>query len=405
MKNNKLIKELLPIIVLLAFIAVVLILCVISAGKKKTQGEDSVASGVEINAETMEPHLAQAGGASDKQTDEVSAASDETTEAIPEEDAPMTEVHETIELEEVVPQEMISDGGAQVLEAEEAARQEKEKLAEAKISAGTVSGNTTAVVVVKKTNVEMLAEMMDYWSKNNIEAVEDLSGLAHYRAMSAALKSPSHYYYYGERNADGQPEGKGIAVYGSDQYYYGDWKNGMREGDGMWVRMYYPDSFTVEGVNTVFNIAEKRSDTKAKATGFSVKPDAVLVSHFYRGGWAQDLPNGEGHEQFDVEIENAKEGTRYFQNVMGNFQNGLYHGSMYLITIEANGEVREWNGKASEGVFEDFGTRDDAGRVPICQNKQNPDSHLWIQPLENKDLGLAELRAQVRNRTVGYMAK
>ena len=45
----------------------------------------------------------------------------------------------------------------------------------AAVSANGVSQND-AKPVVKKTNLEMLAEMMDYWSKGNVEAVEDLSG-------------------------------------------------------------------------------------------------------------------------------------------------------------------------------------------------------------------------------------
>ena len=45
----------------------------------------------------------------------------------------------------------------------------------------------------EKTNLEMLAEMMDYWSKGNVEAVEDLSRLSHYKAMSASLEGPSYF--------------------------------------------------------------------------------------------------------------------------------------------------------------------------------------------------------------------
>jgi len=185
-------------------------------------------------------------------------------------------------------------------------------------------------------------------------------------------------------------------VYGSDQYYYGDWKNGMREGEGMWIRMYYENSFTVPGVNTVLNTMHVRDSRKA--IGFSVEPDPVLISHRYRGSWAQDLPNGEGHEQYILDIEKAEPSSYYFQNVMGNFENGLYDGAMYLITVSDDGNVKEWNGKANQGVFESFEARDERGRVPIWQDKQNAESHMWIDPLNNIDLGLIELRTQVRER-------
>lgn len=82
--------------------------------------------------------------------------------------------------------------------------------------------------------------------------------------------------------------------------------------------------------------------------------------------------------------------------MIGNFKDGLYHGNMYINTLNADGNVQEWRGEAKEGVFKTFEGRDLEGRVPICQDVQNPDSHMWIHPLENKDQGLKEVRDQVK---------
>lgn len=373
MKNTKLAKEMLPIAVLLIFIAVVLVLCAVSAGSKKKQ---------EVSVESTETEKTWV--QEDVEEESVSVA--------------IAEVQKTIELEQAMDTkaEQVEQTALDALETAEAEPEKEPVAEEAVIRAGTVSSNSTAVISVKKTNVEMLAEMMDYWSKGNMAAVEDLSGLAHYRAMSATLNDPSCFYYYGDRNTDGKPEGKGIAVYGSDQYYYGDWKNGMREGDGMWIRMYYENGFTIPGVNTVYGAVG--DVPMSRAVGFSVKPDPVLISHRYRGLWAQDLPNGEGHEQYILDITKADGEAYYLQNAMGNFENGLYHGAMYLITVDEEGNIQEWNGKATQGVFEGFDNRDDMGRIPIWQDKQNADSHMWIDPLNNIDLGLTELRAQIRER-------
>ena len=84
--------------------------------------------------------------------------------------------------------------------------------------------------------------------------------------------------------------------------------------------------------------------------------------------------------------------------MIGNFKDGLYHGNMYINTLNADGNVQEWRGEAKEGVFKTFEGRDLEGRVPICQDVQNSDSHMWIYPLENKDQGLKEVRDQVKNR-------
>ncbi|MBS6816225.1 MAG: hypothetical protein KH356_25585 [Lachnospiraceae bacterium] len=268
------------------------------------------------------------------------------------------EVQETIELEAEEPAETPSPAGQGTVSGSGLP------------PAAQVSGNN-GVTVVKKTNSQMLAEMMDYWSGNNVEAVEDLSGLAHYRAMSASLKSSAYFYYYGDRNEEGRPEGTGIAVYGEDQYYYGEWKDGFRSGQGMWIKMYYGD-------------------------GKAADVDPAFVSHSYEGAWLNNLPNGEGHERYDLDVGKAEPGSRYFQNIIGNFKDGLYDGDMYINTLNTEKNVQEWKGKAKNGVFETFEGRDLEGRVPICQDVQNPDSHMWIQPLENKDQGIEEVRDQIK---------
>ena len=55
-----------------------------------------------------------------------------------------------------------------------------------------------------------------------------------------------------------------------------------------------------------------------------------------------------------IDPEKAEAGSRYLQNAMGNFTNGLYDGKMYLMTQDASGNVQEWYGNAAEGVFETF---------------------------------------------------
>ena len=345
MKNNKLVRELVPVNALLLYIIVILILCVVSARGKRASEETETAS--ETVAESTVPEQEETGE---------QAGSEENDGTVP--DKEPVEVQETIELEAEEPAETPSPAGQGTVSGSGLP------------PAAQVSGNN-GVTVVKKTNSQMLAEMMDYWSGNNVEAVEDLSGLAHYRAMSASLKSSAYFYYYGDRNEEGRPEGTGIAVYGEDQYYYGEWKDGFRSGQGMWIKMYYGD-------------------------GKAADVDPAFVSHSYEGAWLNNLPNGEGHERYDLDVGKAEPGSRYFQNIIGNFKDGLYDGDMYINTLNTEKNVQEWKGKAKNGVFETFEGRDLEGRVPICQDVQNPDSHMWIQPLENKDQGIEEVRDQIK---------
>ena len=179
MKNNKLVRELVPVIALLLFIIVILILCVVSARGKRASEETETAS--ETVAESTVPEQEETGE---------QAGSEENDGTVP--DKEPVEVQETIELEAEEPAETPSPAGQGTVSGSGIP------------PAAQVSGNN-GVTVVKKTNSQMLAEMMDYWSGNNVEAVEDLSGLAHYRAMSASLKSSAYFYYYGDRNEEGRP--------------------------------------------------------------------------------------------------------------------------------------------------------------------------------------------------------
>ena len=131
-RNQK--KELVPIIALLLFIAVVLILCAVSAGKKRREAS---AESAQAGWETVS---AESGG--------------------------------------------MAEGTAEAPQAQETAAAQSGPEAGAQIS-----GN-----MVKKTNQEMLAEMADYWSRENVAAVEDLGRLAHYRRMSASLQGPAYFY-------------------------------------------------------------------------------------------------------------------------------------------------------------------------------------------------------------------
>ena len=68
---------------------------------------------------------------------------------------------------------------------------------------------------------EQLKEMMTYWADNNQKALDDLAGLERFMAMSWRLRGTKDFYYYGDLDGNGRPNGTGIAVYADNQYYYG----------------------------------------------------------------------------------------------------------------------------------------------------------------------------------------
>ncbi len=138
------------------------------------------------------------------------------------------------------------------------------------------------------------------------------------------------FYYYGERSSAGQPDGTGIACYADNAYYYGEWSNGKREGNGKWVRfyVYYDDDTT---------------------------SDRAYREHMYAGEWKNDLPDGEGQEHYELDMSKAAKKERYIQNVIGTFRSGFYSGEMYLTTLNWDGNQEEWNGFADAGIWSPYG--------------------------------------------------
>lgn len=397
-RNQK--KELVPILALLVFIVVVLILCAVSAGRERREtaqdgqtGQEMVSAesgngteGADGETNSMQEQLAQkeSGGAGSLSDREEMIPAEEPKEAA---GAGSQAGENGAQVSGENREDMLEPSGKGEAHAPEASRIQDQTGAAGPESAAQTSGNG-----VKKTNEEMLSEMADYWSRENVAAVEDLGRLSHYRRMSASLQGPAYFYYYGDRNGENRPDGTGIAVYGGDQYYYGGWADGKRSGQGMWLKLYFPDEKAVSAESVAFtaepSTAESATDSADSAA------DSALRVHSYRGGWADNLPNGEGHEQYVIDMDLAKEGKRYFQNVIGGFQDGLYEGSMYIITVEAGGNTREWDASASKGVFETFPGRDQEGRVPMGRDRKDADSHMWIWPLDNREQGIREVRGQ-----------
>ena len=215
---------------------------------------------------------------------------------------------------------------------------------------------------VKFNTKNNLAEMESYFADGNAEAVSDLAHLDRYIAMSYSFKDTTDYAYYGDVNADGKPDGKGIAVYADNQYYYGDWSNGVREGGGTWIHFH-------------IHTAKVYTDP--------------IIYHQYSGAFVNDLPEGEGQEHYEYDSTRFKEGQRYFTNYLGSYKEGRINGEFYCITTSTTDEYAEWEGTATEGSFDYLSeARDQKNRGPVLYNTENPDDCIFMSPNENQKLGV-----------------
>lgn len=213
----------------------------------------------------------------------------------------------------------------------------------------------------------ILKEAYPHFEANNQDAIWDLAHLKRYVKLSRGLLGTGEYYYQGDVDNDGQPHGTGLAIYERNSYYFGEWSHGKKNGKGTWFRFY---------------IGQKN---KQNAMG-------VYVSHSYSGQWANDLPNGEGAEHFEVDISKL-EPTREIkiQNVVGNFTNGLYDGDMYANTVDYIGNIQEWDAVAKNGVFALWRDMSAIGECSVWRNKDDHSLCLDVDKADNVNQGIREL--------------
>ncbi len=260
----------------------------------------------------------------------------------------------------------------QVVEEEEEEPEAEEEPITTETPESADKDKTAVVVDVEDENDEsytkefILNEALPYFADNKQDAIWDLAHLKRYVKLSKELEGSGRFYYKGDVDSDGRPNGKGLAIYEKNSYYYGDWSHGVRSGTGSWFRYYIG----------------QRNKTNAMGK---------YMAHSYSGEWANDLPNGEGAEHFEVDISKLEGNTRILQNVVGNFTDGLYDGDMYANTVDYIGTVEEWNGVAQKGVFTLWRDMSAIGECSVWQNRDDKSLCLDIDKSENKNQGLREL--------------
>ncbi|MCR5674179.1 MAG: hypothetical protein K6G16_00570 [Lachnospiraceae bacterium] len=211
----------------------------------------------------------------------------------------------------------------------------------------------------------VLNEMRGFWDSTGLDALRDLWVLDRYQQMTLWLSEheDTPYFYSGDKNASGLPEGRGIAVYSGNRYYYGEWKNGKREGAGDWYQ-FYP---------------ERMQD--------------VVILHEYTGNWKNDLPNGEGIDVYEYDLSRMDLDTLYPMNFIGSFTDGLCDGEMLVMLEDAIGKTTSWKGTCVRGVWQPVdGNPDVDGGIQALYYLDDPKQRIRIWPEYNKEYGVYHVR-------------
>lgn len=229
-----------------------------------------------------------------------------------------------------------------------------------------------AVMKEYKGETWQLEELYNYWDQYQLNAVEDLIRLERVRTITDELKGTNNFYYYGSTDKNGKPDGKGLAVYANNAYYCGEWKGGLRSGEGMWLQIYPDKAATINGVKGV-------------------------VEHSYNGMFLNDYPNGTGQEHFDYDMSILDRDDAY-NNVIGNFKDGYYDGELYIMTINRRNSTTDWNADAKKGVYlklEDVSISA-SGDEAVWENEEedglDQEDFLWMHPSKNGNFGIYGLK-------------
>lgn len=216
---------------------------------------------------------------------------------------------------------------------------------------------------VKFDTKSNLKEMEGYFVSNHNDAIKDLAYLDRFIAMSYSLNlSNEDCYYYGDVDSEGRPDGKGIAVYSDNRYYYGDFVHGQRSGSGKWIHFHIHDA----------------SDNKDK-----------LIYHEYQGEFKNDKPNGQGQDHYEYKLDLLSPNKNYVTNYLCSFRDGLIDGDVYCTSTDKEGTYLDWEGKAVNGSFEYISeSRDNLKRGPVMTDRENPDNYMWIAEKDNNNIGV-----------------
>ena len=230
-----------------------------------------------------------------------------------------------------------------------------------------------AALTERKTEDNQLKELYEYWDAYKLDAVAELVRLERLQKVSEELEGKNKFYYYGSVDRLGRPSGKGLAVYEDNTYYFGEWKEGLRHGKGMWLE-----------------VAIYTEDNKEQNLG--------LIEHSYNGEWSKDLPNGQGQEHFsynyDVLTEESIGDMRCIANVIGGFKNGYYHGEMYIMTVDEKGNSKDWSGICQEGVWKPYeiGHTSDSVWESYEEDEQGNHQYHYLRPKDNHNYGIMGLK-------------
>jgi len=186
-------------------------------------------------------------------------------------------------------------------------------------------------LALEESKNELLEELYLCFETQKADDIKELIREERFINLSDEVIGKDKSFYYGDKDGEGKRNGKGLAVYADGFYYFGDYVDDLRKGNGMWIRATYSDS-------------------------------SSIGSYIYEGEWDNDMPNGQGSSTTAYYAKRVGAQGMTKQVVTGNYVNGLENGTMSLSgSLKSGGNVKYTysceNGLAKKASNDDSGVR------------------------------------------------
>lgn len=188
-------------------------------------------------------------------------------------------------------------------EEEQAAQEEAERLA------------------IEEAHNDVLEKLLPLFSADPVDydAIKEMLRTDEFVALGDEVIGKDNSFYLGDRDVSGKRSGKGVAVYADGYFYYGDFFDDVRSGEGIYMRAVYSES-------------------------------SSIGSYIFEGTFANDKPNGKGTATSNYYKDKISASGLAKQVITGEYSDGLENSTMELTGTTKSGGTVKYTYKSENGV-------------------------------------------------------
>lgn len=175
------------------------------------------------------------------------------------------------------------------------------------------------LAAIEEARGAVLSKVMAAFDAGDIDDVKELLRTEEVKDLADEIVNEETSYYYGAKDADGNRQGKGVALYLDGYFYYGDFDKNQRSGEGTWMRAVYSES-------------------------------SSIGSYIFKGHWENDLPNGTGEATSNFYKDRISASEMVKQVIKGEYTNGLENGKMSLSGSTKGGSAVQYSYTSEDGI-------------------------------------------------------